>query len=162
MRLCSAATEGLAVDTGGRSLPLPIVLVPHPHVRSDPNVLGGSPYVLGSRVPVRRLWAFYRSGASVERILKRYPQLGAAKVFDALAFAFDNEEVVNADMAREDAFLARAGQKAPRKSLNPVQIELPFLGSNSDTPPGVASFDNMPVSAHAPERPTARGTRSKR
>jgi uncharacterized protein (DUF433 family) len=131
-------------------LPLPIVLVPHPHVRSDPNVLGGSPYVLGSRVPVRRLWAFYRSGASIERILKRYPQLGPAKVFDALAFAFDNEEVVTADMAREDEFLARAGQKPPRKSLNPEQIELPFLGSIADIPP------------QAPERPAARAPRQRR
>jgi uncharacterized protein (DUF433 family) len=125
--------------------------VPHPHVRSDANVLGGSPYVLGSRVPVRRLWAFYRSGATIERILKRYPQLGAAKVFDALAFAFDNEEVITADMAREDEFLARAGQKAPRKSLNPEQIELPFLGSRSDSPP-----------MQAPERPAVRGPRTRR
>jgi len=121
-------------------------------VRSDASVLGGSPYVVGSRVPVRRLWAFYRSGASIERILKRYPQLGPAKVFDALAFAFDNEEVVSADLAREDDFLARAGQKAPRKSLNPEQIELPFLGSISDTPP----------QPEAPERPAARGPRTRR
>jgi len=121
-------------------------------VRSDASVLGGSPYVVGSRVPVRRLWAFYRSGASIERILKRYPQLGPAKVFDALAFAFDNEEVVSADLAREDDFLARAGQKAPRKSLNPEQIELPFLGSTSDTPP----------QPEAPERPAARVPRTRR
>lgn len=105
----------------------------------------------GSRVPVRRLWAFYRSGATVERILKRYPQLGAAKVFDALAFAFDNEEVVSADMAREEEFLSRAGQRPPRKSLNPEQIELPFLGSTSDTPP-----------SPPPERPAARSVRSRR
>ena len=113
-------------------------------------MLGGSPYVAGSRVPVRRLWAFYRAGASIERILKRYPQLGPAKVFDALAFAFDNEEVVNADMVREDEFLARAGQKPARKSLNPEQIELPFLGSTTDTPP------------RAPERPAAQGPRTRR
>lgn len=132
---------------------LPIVLVPHPHVRSDPNVLGGSPYVHGSRVPVRRLWAFYRSGASIERILKRYPQLGPAKVFDALAFAFDNEEVVNADMARENDFLARAGQKPPRQSLSAEQIELPF-----QSPPA-------PLPTHgsdAPERPAARRARLRR
>src|SRR3954463_6013383 len=136
-------------------LPLPLVLVPHPHVRSDPNVLGGSPYVLGSRVPVRRLWAFYRSGASIERILKRYPQLGPAKVFDALAFAFDNEEVVSADMAREDEFLARAGQKAPRKTLNPEQIELPFLAGPGDTP------EVAPEAAtQAAERPAARPAKS--
>jgi uncharacterized protein (DUF433 family) len=119
--------------------------VPHPHVRVDPNVLAGSPYVVGSRVPVRRLWAFYRSGASIERILKRYPQLGPAKIFDALAFAFDNEEVVTADMAREDDFLARAGQKPARKSLSAEQIELPFRGSEP-----------------AAERPAARNPKAKR
>ena len=37
---------------------LPVVLIPHPHVRVDKSVLGGSPHVDGSRVPVRRLWAF--------------------------------------------------------------------------------------------------------
>jgi uncharacterized protein (DUF433 family) len=92
----------------------------------DPNVLGGSPYVVGSRVPVRRLWAFFRNGASAERILKRYPQLGPAKVFDALAFALDNSEVVEADLAREDEFLAKMGQKPMRLAGQSEQIELPF------------------------------------
>ena len=103
---------------------LPVILTPHPHVRVDKNVLGGSPYVVGSRVPVRRLWAFYRNGTSVERILKRYPQLGPAKVFDALAFAVDNQEVVDADLAREDALLAT--REAPERRGQSAQIELPF------------------------------------
>jgi uncharacterized protein (DUF433 family) len=101
---------------------LPVILVPHPHVRVDKNVLGGSPYVVGSRVPVRRLWAFYRNGTSIERILKRYPQLGPAKVFDALAFALDNEEVVEADLAKEESLLAAR----PAPSKQSAQIELPF------------------------------------
>ena len=103
---------------------LPVILVPHPHVRVDKNVLGGSPYVVGSRVPVRRLWAFYRNGTSLERILKRYPQLGPAKVFDALAFALDNQEVVDADLAREESLLAI--KESPAKKGAPAQIELPF------------------------------------
>ena len=103
---------------------LPVILVPHPHVRVDKNVLGGSPYVVGSRVPVRRLWAFYRNGTSLERILKRYPQLGPAKVFDALAFALDNEEVVEADLAREESLLATR-ETAPKRGES-AQIELPF------------------------------------
>ena len=105
---------------------LPIVLVPHPHVRVDEHVLGGSPHVLGSRVPVRRLWAFYSGGTSVERILKRYPQLGAAKVLDALAFALDNIEVIQADMDREEEILARAGHRPARKPVSADQMELPF------------------------------------
>jgi len=105
---------------------LPVVLVPHPHVRVDQNVLGGSPYVAGSRVPVRRLYAFFQSGASAERILKRYPQLGAAKVFDALAFALDNPEVIDADQKREQEILERAGQRTKKRVENASQIELPF------------------------------------
>lgn len=107
---------------------LPIVLVPHPHVRTDPNVLGGSPYIVGSRVPVRRIWAFYRDGSRVETILRRFPHLEPAKVFDALAFALDNPEVVEADCAREQEMLKRLGQKAPGKPRGPEQVELPFAG----------------------------------
>lgn len=109
---------------------LPIVLVPHPHVRVDEQVLGGSPYVLGSRVPVRRLWGFFRGGTSVERILKRYPQLGPAKVFDALAFALDNPEVLEADIQREEEILARAAHRLPKKPISDDQMELPFAGEN--------------------------------
>ncbi len=90
---------------------LPIVLVPHPHVRVDPNVLGGSPYVLGSRVPVRRIYAFYKSGTSLDRLLKRYPQLGPAKILDALSFALDNLETIEADQAREESFVRGVAQK---------------------------------------------------
>lgn len=111
---------------------LPVILVPHPHVRVDKNVLGGSPYVVGSRVPVRRLWAFYRNGTSIERILKRYPQLGPAKVFDALAFALDNQEVVEADLAHEESLLAA---KAPVDRQPSAQIELPFGANAAAAPP---------------------------
>jgi uncharacterized protein (DUF433 family) len=89
--------------------PLPRVLVPHPHVRCDVHVLGGSPHVVDSRVPVRRLWAWHRGGASVETLLKRYPNLGASKVLDALAFAYDNQELVESDLAREQALFAQRG-----------------------------------------------------
>lgn len=79
----------------------------------DQKVLGGSPYVVGSRVPVRRLFSFYRSGATIEKILLRYPQLLAAQVFDALAFALDNPEVMDADIERDSVLLeARPAQSA--------------------------------------------------
>ncbi|HEU5076887.1 MAG TPA: DUF433 domain-containing protein [Polyangiaceae bacterium] len=111
-------------------MPLPIVLVPHPHVRVDRRVLGGSPHVAGSRVPVRRLYAFYQNGTSVERLLKRYPQLEPAKVFDALAFALDNPEVIEADIAREQELLAERGQQPAIAPAASKQIELPFSGDS--------------------------------
>jgi uncharacterized protein (DUF433 family) len=106
---------------------LPMILVPHPHVRVDANVLGGSPYVVGSRVPVRRLWAFYRKGVSLDTLLRRFPRLGPGKILDALAFAYDNQEVMAADMQREEQLLDResATSKAG-KGPSAQQMRLPF------------------------------------
>lgn len=113
---------------------LPIVLVPHPHVRVDQKILAGSPFVLGSRVPVRRLYAFYRSGTSIEKILRRYPQLSPAKVFDALAFALDNPEVMEADLERETALLeTRTRQLRPLPGQKQVEFSFAF-GSRDDEP----------------------------
>ena len=111
---------------------LPIVLVPHPHVRVDKKVLQGSPHVAGSRVPVRRLYAFYRAGTPVDKILKRYPQLAPAKVFDALAFALDNPEVMEADMEREAELLSEKGVQRPKHLTGLQQVELPFMGGAND------------------------------
>jgi uncharacterized protein (DUF433 family) len=106
---------------------LPMVLVPHPHVRVDANILGGSPYVVGSRVPVRRLWSFYRKGVALDTLLKRFPRLGPAKIFDALAFAYDNEEVILADIQREEQLLHRAEPENKVTQAGPAQqMILPF------------------------------------
>lgn len=106
---------------------LPMILVPHPHVRVDSGVLGGSPYVVGSRVPVRRLWAFYRRGVSIDTLLRRFPRLGAAKILDALAFAYDNEEVVLADIEREEHLLDSLEGRGKRPGRSPAgQMDLPF------------------------------------
>jgi uncharacterized protein (DUF433 family) len=83
--------------------------------------LGGSPVVKGSRVPVRRLWAWHCKGTSIETLLKRYPQLGPARVLDALAFAYDNRELVEADLERERELLGR--DEVPP---DPRQGKLPF------------------------------------
>lgn len=74
----------------------------------------------GTRVPVRRLWSWHRRGTTIETLLKRYPQLGPAKVLDALAFAYDNEALVQADLDRENDAL---GDPIPADSK---QSKLPF------------------------------------
>jgi uncharacterized protein (DUF433 family) len=83
--------------------------------------MDGSPCVRGTRVPVRRLWSWHRRGTTIERLLKRYPQLGPAKVLDALSFAYDNEALVQADLDRENDALD--GEQIP---ADPKQAKLPF------------------------------------
>lgn len=76
------------------------VVVPHPHVRIASEVLDGKSYILGSRVPVCRIYAFYLAGVTLEEIFKRYPQLSKAKVLDALSYALDNRELVESEMVK--------------------------------------------------------------
>jgi len=87
------------------SLPKP--LVEHPHVLV---ALGGVPMVAGSAVPVRHLYALHARGWTVKRVVALYPFLGWAKVLDALAFAYDNQDLVEMDLRREgeDTDTARA------------------------------------------------------
>lgn len=73
----------------------------------------GTPVLAGTRVPVRRLFAWHRQGTSVETLLKRYPQLGPARVLDALAFAYDNLDLIMADLDREKAMLEQEQKGAP-------------------------------------------------
>lgn len=112
---------------------LPAVLVTHPHVALEAHVLDGSPYVRGTKVPVRRLWAWHRRGTTIETLLKRYPQLGPARVLDALAFAYDNPELIKADLEREQRMFDERG--GPTKFARPLaQLALPFAAPDP-TPP---------------------------
>jgi uncharacterized protein (DUF433 family) len=95
-------------------------------------VLAGSPHVSGSRVPVRRIYAFYRDGTSVERLMKRYPQLEPAQIFDALAFALDNPEVIEADIAQERELIETKAGSPQAKAHRNRQIALPFDNAEDD------------------------------
>jgi uncharacterized protein (DUF433 family) len=99
------------------------VVVHHPHVEVRDDVLGGSPVVRGTRVPVRRLWAWHRKGVTVETLVKRYPSLGWSKVLSGLAFAYDNEALIEADLDRERALLESEPERVPGRM---DQTMLPF------------------------------------
>lgn len=65
-------------------------LIPHPHITIDAD--SGVAYVERSRVPVRRIFDWWRRGVSMDTLIGRYPQLGPASVMSAVAFALDNPE----------------------------------------------------------------------
>ncbi len=130
--------------------PLPRILIAHPHVRSDAHILSGSPHVIGSRVPVRRLWAWHRGGTTVEKLLRRYPQLGPAKVLDALAFAYDNPDLMQADLEREQQMFEERG--GPTPFARPLaQLALPFaLGAQSGPSIQPATAPPLPIASSKP------------
>lgn len=80
---------------------LPRVRIPHPHIA----ILEGGASILGDYGPevllVRRLFAWFRQGTRVETLIRRYPKVGPARIFDALAFAFDNLDRITAELIQE-------------------------------------------------------------
>jgi len=99
---------------------LPPVRIAHPHVVIDE---GGSPVVEGTRVPVRRLFAWHRQGTTVETLLRRYPQLGPARLLDALSFAYDNLDLITQDLERERVLLEQEQKTPPEAPKSKKQRE---------------------------------------
>lgn len=83
--------------------PLPEIRIPHPHVEVHPRL--GVPVVEGTLIPVHRLFRWHRTGTTFDTLFRRYPMLGCARILDAVAFAYDNLDVMTACMTREDALL---------------------------------------------------------
>lgn len=83
------------------------VLTEHPHVVR----LGAVAHVRGTRLPVRVIAQLYRSGDSVEDILRAYPHLSAAAVHDALSYYLDHRGELEQEIAahRAETVLAQAG-----------------------------------------------------
>lgn len=84
-------------------------LHPHPHV----ELVDDESIIKGTRIPARRLWSWHRQGTAIETILRRYPQLGPARVFDALAYAYDNLERITRELVDERERVMHAAANPP-------------------------------------------------
>lgn len=58
-----------------------------PRISHDPAVMGGKPCIRGLRITVGTIVGLIASGSSREQIQQAYPQLVAADIDEALAYA---------------------------------------------------------------------------
>lgn len=56
-------------------------------ISRDPMVMAGVPCIKGTRLPVATVVAYVAEGQSPDEIARDFPQLSAADVLEALAFA---------------------------------------------------------------------------
>ena len=77
------------------------------NIEQDPARCGGQPVVVGTRVRVATVLTCYRLGMGVEEIVQQYPALKPADVHDALAYAYDNLEEIEAGPAADDEALVK-------------------------------------------------------
>jgi uncharacterized protein (DUF433 family) len=72
------------------------------NIEKDPARCGGQPVVVATRIRVATILTCYRQGMSVEEIVQQYPHLKPADVHDALAYAYDHLDEIDADLAADD------------------------------------------------------------
>ena len=78
------------------------------NVETDDTRCGGQPVVAGTRIRVATILACYRQGMSVEEIVQQYSGLRPADVHDALAYAYDHPDEIEAGLAADDEGSVRA------------------------------------------------------
>lgn len=86
--------------------------VDYRNIETDSARCGGQPVVAATRIRVATILACYREGMRVEEIVQQYPGLRPADVHDALAYAYDHLEEIEAGLAADDeaAVKARLGK----------------------------------------------------
>jgi len=67
------------------------------------KVRGGRPRIAGTGVTVRRIVGWYKLGLYPEEIADRIEHLSIAQVHAALAYFHANQELIEADIAAEEA-----------------------------------------------------------
>jgi uncharacterized protein (DUF433 family) len=72
------------------------------NIEQDPTRCGGQPVVGGTRVRVGIILGCYRQGMSIEEIVQQYPSLKPADVHDALAYAYDHLDEIEAGLAADN------------------------------------------------------------
>lgn len=63
---------------------------PIPSVHSDPNILGGTPVFVGTRVPVQSLFDYLEGGETLDEFLRQFPSVTREQAISALDSARDS------------------------------------------------------------------------
>ena len=53
-------------------------------IHSDPEILGGTPVFVGTRVPVKNLFDYLEAGDSIDEFLDDFPSVSQAQVLEFL------------------------------------------------------------------------------
>ena len=59
-------------------------------VHSDPDILGGTPVFVGTRVPVQSLFDYLEGGETLDQFLRQFPSVRREQALAALDLARDS------------------------------------------------------------------------
>jgi uncharacterized protein (DUF433 family) len=99
--------------------------VTHPYVTREPGVQGGRPVIKATRFPVSSIVQNHRRGLSVDEILREFPHLTPAQVYDALSYYYDHQEAVDREIAELRDIEAAQRQYPPTLQPDGANQSLP-------------------------------------
>jgi uncharacterized protein (DUF433 family) len=70
----------------------------YPYITSNPGIAGGRPVIAGTRITVNSIAGYYQLGMSIDEILDSLRHLTPSQVHSALAYYFDHQDEINADL----------------------------------------------------------------
>ena len=65
-------------------------MIPKTVVHSDPEILGGAPVFVGTRVPVQSLFDYLEGGETLDEFLRQFPSVKRKQALAALGIARDS------------------------------------------------------------------------
>ncbi len=71
----------------------------YPHIITNPDIANGSPVIDGTRTTIRAIAGYYQMGMDVDEILATLPHLSPAQVHSALAYYFDHQNEIDAELS---------------------------------------------------------------
>jgi uncharacterized protein (DUF433 family) len=72
-------------------------------ITRTPGIKGGTPHIAGTGVTVRTIVRWHHSGLEPEQIAVRIAHISLGQVHAALAFYYANKEMMDREMAEEEA-----------------------------------------------------------
>jgi uncharacterized protein (DUF433 family) len=78
------------------------------NIEKDAGRCGGQPIIVGTRIRVGTVLTCYRQGMTIEEIVQQYPHLRPSDIHDALAYAYDHLDEIEADLAADDEATVKA------------------------------------------------------
>jgi uncharacterized protein (DUF433 family) len=83
------------------------------HIEARPEKCGGRPCIAGTRIRVHDIYVWHvLDGLSPIEILAEKPELSLASIHAAISYLFDHREVVEQELADENADYERLKQKS--------------------------------------------------
>jgi uncharacterized protein (DUF433 family) len=74
----------------------------HPRIVQDPRIVGGSPTIRGTRVPVRAVACLWRATGNLDDIRRNYPHLSAGDIEAAVHYYAEHTAEIDAELLAEE------------------------------------------------------------